>query len=111
MESNCRTKYSVGDGDDEKLKRRRHQETLGAHVVHKESVVPKGKRVVSKGREGSDRRKIQKTRQEWGGWNRHENDQFETVQRIGGTSTCGAYWTQKQGGKWKWSIPFERRMG
>ena len=56
MESDCRTKSSVGDDDDEKLKRRRYQETLGAHVVHRESVVPKGKRIVSKGQEGRQHR-------------------------------------------------------
>jgi len=102
MESEYRTKSSVGDGDDDKLKRRRYQETLGAHVVHRESVVPKGKRIVSKGQEGSDRRKFQKRTQEWGRWNKHENDQFKTVQGTGRTSTYGPCWTQKKGGEWEW---------
>ena len=83
MDSEYRTKSSVGDGDDEKLKKSRYQEKLGEHIIQRESVVTKGKRRVSKGQEESDMRKIQKTTQEWGRWEKHENDRFKTVQGTG----------------------------
>jgi len=64
MDSEYKTKSTVGGGDDEKLKKLRYQAKLGEHGVQRESVVTKGKRRVSKGQEESDRRKIQKTTQE-----------------------------------------------
>jgi len=102
MDSEYRIKSSVGSGDDEKLKKSRYQEKLGEYVVQRESVVTKGKRRVSKGQEESDRRKIEKTTQEWRRWDKHENDRFKTVQGTGRASTYGPYWTQIKGGEWKW---------
>jgi len=102
MNSKYRTKSSVGSGDDERLKKSRYQEKLGEHGVQRESVVTKGKRRVSNGQDDSDRREIQKTTQQWGRWEKHENEGIKPVQGTGRASTYGPYWTKKEGGEWEW---------
>lgn len=61
--------------------------------------ISKGKRIVSKGKKEGIGEKYRRRHKNGDDGIRHENDQFETVQGTERTSTCGAYWTHKQGGK------------